>query len=429
MTSRSTPRLPIARPFGTCNNAAGRASCRCRAGPGSGPCARTGRPAAGSADRATAAPPARPAATSAHGCSHQPLSAAALGVGAGCAGMADRRPPLPRLGTMATLISAAAAFKRGKSPGRQPAPANPQEVRPMKTIVFAARRGRRADGDRAGAAPRRAQAPRRRQGDDPGRGRAEGAAPCSSGSMPTATASSPKPKRRRPPRQRPQRHRQGAGMRGHHSDPAAMFEKMDTDRNGQISRAEFDAMHAKRGERMGGDAARCRGHGRGFGGHMFAMADLNKDGRVSLQEATSAVAPAFQRRRRQPRRHRHPRRAPAEAHADAFRPRRALDAGQLDAMEARRPAPGLFCFQRQPLARTARLRAGSAAPLSGDRNRANPSPCHRILRLCRLAAFRRPAPTKGCGRSTPSRPPSFAPNMAGRPTRRGSTGSAPLRSG
>ena len=92
--------------------------------------------------------------------------------------------------------------------------------------------------------------------------------------------------------QRPMRQRQGAGMRGQHRNPGAMFDRLDTDRNGQISRAEFDAMHAQRGQRMKMMGA-MRGHGRGFGGHMFAMADLNKDGRVSLQEATAASLQHF----------------------------------------------------------------------------------------------------------------------------------------
>lgn len=76
------------------------------------------------------------------------------------------------------------------------------------------------------------------------------------------------------------------------------FEQLDTDRNGSISRAEFDAAHAKRGERMaehrhdrmekGGMAG-----GHMLGGRMFEMSDANRDGRVSLQEATASALQHF----------------------------------------------------------------------------------------------------------------------------------------
>jgi hypothetical protein len=99
---------------------------------------------------------------------------------------------------------------------------------------------------------------------------------------------------------------------------AAHFEAMDTDKNGSISRAEFDAMHQNRmadnhesghrglhhgaghGPGHGNDDARGegrRGQGRGgrdgghHGGmmmHMAAMADANKDGAVSKDEFVAA---------------------------------------------------------------------------------------------------------------------------------------------
>ena len=83
-----------------------------------------------------------------------------------------------------------------------------------------------------------------------------------------------------------------------------MFERLDTNRDGTINRAEFDAAHANRQQRMAArdkdgdgrrDARGMRG-GRGFGafgGHMFEMGDANRDGRVSLQEATGAALRHF----------------------------------------------------------------------------------------------------------------------------------------
>lgn len=79
------------------------------------------------------------------------------------------------------------------------------------------------------------------------------------------------------------------------------FERIDTNRDGAISRAEWDSKQALRQQRV---AARDHdGDGRpdrkghrgmpGFGGHMFELADANKDGRVSLQEAQTAALQHF----------------------------------------------------------------------------------------------------------------------------------------
>lgn len=80
----------------------------------------------------------------------------------------------------------------------------------------------------------------------------------------------------------------------------AMFTKMDTDKNGSISRAEFDTHHATRmqGGRMAGEHHKGMKHGgRGdmarMGGRMFAMADANKDGKVTEAEATTAALARF----------------------------------------------------------------------------------------------------------------------------------------
>ena len=50
-----------------------------------------------------------------------------------------------------------------------------------------------------------------------------------------------------------------------------------------------------------------------FGGHMFEMADANKDGRVTLQEAQAAALKSLRHGRRQSRRTDHSGRAPADA--------------------------------------------------------------------------------------------------------------------
>jgi hypothetical protein len=83
-----------------------------------------------------------------------------------------------------------------------------------------------------------------------------------------------------------------------------MFERLDSNRDGSVSRAEWDAGQAQREQRIAshdrdGDGRRDahkRGgmHGMsGFSGHMFEMADANKDGRVTLQEAQAAALRHF----------------------------------------------------------------------------------------------------------------------------------------
>jgi Ca2+-binding EF-hand superfamily protein len=79
-----------------------------------------------------------------------------------------------------------------------------------------------------------------------------------------------------------------------------VFERLDTNRDGNITPAEWDASQAQRGQRIAGRRHRGSGrkhggmHGMGsFGGHMFEMADGNKDGRVTLQEAQAAALRHF----------------------------------------------------------------------------------------------------------------------------------------
>lgn len=108
-----------------------------------------------------------------------------------------------------------------------------------------------------------------------------------------------------------QRIEHGADHNG--GDRRAMFDRIDANRDGTISRAEFDASPMREERRIviqAGDGPDARGHGmhggdrmhgmhgmhgmRGAGmgglhGAMFEMADSNRDGRVTLQEATAAA--------------------------------------------------------------------------------------------------------------------------------------------
>ena len=96
-------------------------------------------------------------------------------------------------------------------------------------------------------------------------------------------------------------------------DPNKMFDRLDTNRDGMISRDEFAKGHQMRIERKmvmkgtpgapGMDSEHggmMKMHHIGgkmgggmMGGGMMKMADLNKDGRVSLQEATTSALQHF----------------------------------------------------------------------------------------------------------------------------------------
>lgn len=95
---------------------------------------------------------------------------------------------------------------------------------------------------------------------------------------------------------------------GEKRDPNAAFDRLDANKDGAISRDEFAQAREKRVERRtvmkerAGAAPGAEGHkgmrmhrmgGMMMGGQMFDMADANKDGRVSLQEATDAAARHF----------------------------------------------------------------------------------------------------------------------------------------
>jgi Ca2+-binding EF-hand superfamily protein len=70
-----------------------------------------------------------------------------------------------------------------------------------------------------------------------------------------------------------------------------VFARLDSNRDGAISRAEFDAARQLRAN--AGQRQRPGLRMAGFGAHMFTMADANKDGRVTLQEATTAALQDF----------------------------------------------------------------------------------------------------------------------------------------
>ena len=118
------------------------------------------------------------------------------------------------------------------------------------------------------------------------------------------------------------RHKQKMGkMGGHHGDrmaqgqgagvgrdPAKAFDRIDTNRDGMISRDEFAKGREMRIERKmvmkgtpgapgmdGAHGGMMKMHHMGgkMGGGMMKMADLDKDGRVSLQEATTSALQHF----------------------------------------------------------------------------------------------------------------------------------------
>lgn len=94
----------------------------------------------------------------------------------------------------------------------------------------------------------------------------------------------------------------GMGGMGRHAgamgDPGAMFDRIDANRDGMISRDEFAKVHERR---MGGRTAtngiggmgKMRGMRGQMGGRMMMKADLNQDGRISLQEATTKALQHF----------------------------------------------------------------------------------------------------------------------------------------
>ena len=93
---------------------------------------------------------------------------------------------------------------------------------------------------------------------------------------------------------------------GPRPDRGAAFDRLDTNKDGTISRDEFMSakpqieerrmivMHEGAGGEPGGPAKmRMHRMGTGWHGRLFETADANRDGKVSLQEATDAALRRF----------------------------------------------------------------------------------------------------------------------------------------
>ena len=92
-------------------------------------------------------------------------------------------------------------------------------------------------------------------------------------------------------------------------DPNAAFDRLDSNKDGYVSREEFTQAREKRIERRverreqvkdgapkGGKQVRRFGGwhaGRGFGGRMIVMADSNRDGQITLAEAEGMALQHF----------------------------------------------------------------------------------------------------------------------------------------
>jgi hypothetical protein len=103
-------------------------------------------------------------------------------------------------------------------------------------------------------------------------------------------------------------HRQAMG--GKAGDPNAAFDRLDTNKNGSISRDEFAKAHdqriekrveirkqrqqgAKDGKSAEKQAWRTQHGMGGMGGRMIVMADTNKDGKITLAEAQAMALQHF----------------------------------------------------------------------------------------------------------------------------------------
>jgi hypothetical protein len=87
-------------------------------------------------------------------------------------------------------------------------------------------------------------------------------------------------------------------QRGEHR--ARLFTQLDANRDGVISRAEFESRPNFRADRMGRRGFRAERRGQrggfaGFGQRRFEAADANRDGRISLAEAQAQALARFER--------------------------------------------------------------------------------------------------------------------------------------
>ena len=76
------------------------------------------------------------------------------------------------------------------------------------------------------------------------------------------------------------------------ANPGAGFDRLDANRDGAITRDEFGKAREMRSELRG---VRKSGRMRGMAPGMMKLADLDRDGRVSLQEATNKALQRFDR--------------------------------------------------------------------------------------------------------------------------------------
>lgn len=80
---------------------------------------------------------------------------------------------------------------------------------------------------------------------------------------------------------------------GRVANPGAAFDRLDANRDNMISREEFSRARELRGDRRA-ERKMHRMGGKGAG-RMMRLADLDRDGRVSLQEATTSALQRFDR--------------------------------------------------------------------------------------------------------------------------------------
>ena len=82
----------------------------------------------------------------------------------------------------------------------------------------------------------------------------------------------------------------GKPAEAHATAMSSLFARGDTNKDGVITRAEFDAMAGQMHARM-----EKAGERHGFAGHMFEAADANKDSRISVAEAQALALQRFDR--------------------------------------------------------------------------------------------------------------------------------------